>query len=364
MTPPQILFVNPNFEDYLSDSLFHGLRTLLGGNVVDFPKAEYMYRSYPKDDKGRLYGRGFTLYGLLDDIEVDRNRCLDRAHEGEFDLVVFADIWRNFGLFVQWAPQLHDVPLAVLDGADRIEPYPYSGLWWRVRHWWLLPRAHRRARYFKREITPWTYWFRSFLTLPPPIARGVGLLKGIEPIAFSIPEEKVVATAPEKEKDFASHVVDEEVARRIGGQTAYVFKTESDYYTDLRRSRFGVTTKRAGWDCLRHYELAANGCVPCFRQLDRKPLLCAPHGLNETNCIAYETADDLIESVRRVDKSRYQALQAHALRWARANTTRVRAEQFLVTLGLGTHAEGGAAGPTRSGGDESSDLLTSAPDTN
>jgi hypothetical protein len=339
MAPPRILFLNPNFEDYLSDGLFHGLRTLLGGNVTDFPKAEYMYRSYPADRRQRLYGRGFTLYGMLEEVDIDRNRCLDRAKDGEFDLVVFADIWRNFGLFVQWAPQLNDATLAVVDGADRIEPYPYSGFWWRVRHWWLLPRAHRRAMYFKREITPWTYWFRSYLTLPPPIASGVGLLRGIEPIAFSIPEEKVLDSAPEKEKEFASHVVDEEVAQRIGGRTAYVFERERDYYADLRRSRFGVTTKRAGWDCLRHYELAANGCVPCFRALRRKPALCAPHGLNESNCISYESVDELMQKVDGIGEHQYRALQVGALSWARANTTRVRAERFLATLGLTTAAE-------------------------
>jgi len=334
VSSPRILLVNPNFEDYLTDSLFHGLRSLLGAGVVDFPKSDPMYETYPARRRRRLYGRGFTLYGLLEDVDVDRNRCFHRAQEGDFDLVVFGDIWRNFGLFVQWAPQLRRVPLAVLDGADRIEPYPYSGLWWRVRHWWLLPRAHRRALYFKREITPWTYWFRSFLTLPPPVGRGIGLLRHMKPIAFSIPEEKVLATGTEKEKTFASHVVDEEVAPRIGGQTAYAFESEVDYYDDLRRSRFGITTKRAGWDCMRHYELAANACVPCFRALDRKPPVCAPHGLNETNCIVYHSAEDLLRKINELDESQYMRLQAGALSWARANTTVARAREFLVACGL------------------------------
>jgi len=37
--------------------------------------------------------------------------------------------------------------------------------------------------------------------------------------------------------------------------------------------------KRGGWDCLRHYEIAAAGAVPCVRQLEGKPSSCAPHGL-------------------------------------------------------------------------------------
>jgi hypothetical protein len=35
---PSVLFVTSNTEDYLSNSLFHGLRTVLGTRVVDYPQ--------------------------------------------------------------------------------------------------------------------------------------------------------------------------------------------------------------------------------------------------------------------------------------------------------------------------------------
>jgi hypothetical protein len=332
---PRVLFVNPNYVDYLADGLFHGLRTLLGADVVDFPKAEPMYSSHPAGRRAALRGHGFTLYGLLDDIDVDRHACLERAQAGEFDLVVFSDIWRTFGLFTEWAPQLEGiVPMAVIDGADRVEPYPYAGLWWRRRGWWFLPRALNRATYFKREITPWTWWFRSYLTLPPAIARRAGLLRGLRPIAFSIPEQKIVSEPPPKTKDFPVHVVDEEVAGRLGVSTSYAFDSETAYYDDLRSSRFGITTKRAGWDCLRHYEIAANAAVPCFRDLAAKPPLSAPHGLGRANCIDYASADDLAAKTSAVSDDRYAELQAGALEWARANSTVRRAQAFLESNGL------------------------------
>ena len=34
---PSVLFLTVNIEDYLPDSLFHGLRTVLGASVLDFP---------------------------------------------------------------------------------------------------------------------------------------------------------------------------------------------------------------------------------------------------------------------------------------------------------------------------------------
>ncbi|MDQ4041723.1 MAG: glycosyltransferase family 1 protein, partial [Actinomycetota bacterium] len=121
---PRVLFVNPNFEDYISDGLFHGLRTLLGADAVDYPKTEPLYRTHPPQRRDALRGHGMTLYGLLDDVDVDRHRALYRARHGEFDLVVFSDIWRNFGQWTQWMPRLRaaGIPMAVIDSSDRIEP--------------------------------------------------------------------------------------------------------------------------------------------------------------------------------------------------------------------------------------------------
>jgi hypothetical protein len=329
---PRVLIVNPNTEDYLADAVLHGMRSLLGPDAVDFTKAEFMYKTAAPATLARVRGGAFTLYGLLDDLPIARDHLLDRALAGEFDLVVFADIWRTFGLFTEWAPQLRrsGVALAVLDGADRVEPYPFAGFWWRVPSWWFLPRAHNRATYFKRELTPWTRWFASYLLLPPPLGRRLHLHQ----ISFAIPAECIVARPPRKRKDFPRHVVDAELATRLDAETTHQFESATAYYADLRASRFGITTKRAGWDALRHYEIAAAGAVPCFRDLDRKPATCAPHGLDATNSITYHSADELLDRVANLSDAEYAALQTGALAWARANTTVIRASQLLAACGL------------------------------
>jgi hypothetical protein len=112
---PNVLFLTGDTDDYLSDSLFHGLRTVLGARVVDFPKREISYGSYPHLEQ--VYGRGFTLYGLLEDEPVDRRLALDRARQGAFDLIVFSDIWRYFGTFVELLPWLRDKRVAFLHRA-------------------------------------------------------------------------------------------------------------------------------------------------------------------------------------------------------------------------------------------------------
>jgi hypothetical protein len=345
MAMPRILFLTTAHEDYLADGLLQGLRSLLGGDAVDVPKAEFLYDSFPASRRGELYGHGFSLYGLLADLPVRRDDALEQARRGEFDLVVFADIWNTFERFAELAPSLRGVPMAVLDGADRQEPYPYAGVWWRKPAWWMLPRAHTRALYFKRELTPTTGWFRSFLLLPPRIASRLPSIRSMREISFSIPPEKVLSEPPaSKHRLFASHVVDPEVAARLGLATSYAFSDEAAYYADLQSARFGITVKRAGWDCLRHYEQAANGCVPCFRDLDRKPPRCAPHGLDETNCVTYRDYDDLRRRVDAIDDAHYSSLQAGAMTWARANTTVRRAQQFLATCGLEAPPISGSSG--------------------
>jgi hypothetical protein len=330
---PRVLFLNSNYEDYLADSVFHGLRALLGDKVIEYPKAEYMYTDASGGIQSRARAGGFTLYGLLPDLPVDRDRVFQRALHGEFDLVVFGAIWAQFGLWTQWGPLLHrnGIAMAVLDGADAPKPYPYSWLWWRKPYWWTLPRAHSRAAYFKREITSKTRWFASYFALPPPLGRSLNL----RPISFSIPSEKIVTDDPAKAKDFAQQIVDPEVAGRVGARVEPVFYREQDYYEDLRASRFGVTIKRAGWDALRHYEIAASGAVLCFRELDRKPKTCAPFGLDRTNALVYRDADDLLAQISALDHDRYATLQAGAIAWARANTTTARAQELLALCGLG-----------------------------
>ncbi len=260
----RILFLTPGHEDYLADGLLHGLRTLLGADVVDFPKAEFLYDSYPLERRGELYGRGFSLYGLLPDTATDRNRVFERARTGEFDLIVFADIWSTFGVFSELAPTISGTPMAVLDGADRQEPYPYAGLWWRKPAWWTLPRAHTRATYFKRELTPVTGWFRSYLLLPPALASRLPSIRKMRETSFSFPAEKILReSSAEKRRLLASHVVDPEVQALVPGV--------GDQLRVRRRGRRTTPTCAARASGSRP---SATGGTRCATTSRRRPAAC------------------------------------------------------------------------------------------
>ena len=90
------------------------------------------------------------------------------------------------------------------------------------------------------------------LTLPYPY-----------PIGFSLPESKIVSEIPVKDQDFAFNVP--------GRLETYIYNKESDYYRDFQRSYFAITMAKGGWDCLRHYEILANGCIPYFLNLEACP---------------------------------------------------------------------------------------------
>lgn len=328
---PRVLFWASDSCDYLSDTLVHGLSIILGDRLVETPRRDPLYSDFPDEWRAEQYGRGFTLYsGSLEPIPVDRSGSRERLAAGEFDLLVVGDIWRSYGAFADLLALAGDTPVAVVDGSDSEAPVPYAPTWWRRPGSWFLPRPHRHATYFKRELSPRTMWFRSYLTNPvsrrPPST--------MRPISFGIPEHFVLDEIPLKTKDFPAHVVDSEVAAAVGAASSYAFDDEDAYYEDLRASRFGVTTKREGWDCMRHYELAASGCVLCVRDLGSKPSTSAPHGLDGSNTISYTGSSDLLAKLDRLTEDDTSELQRAALRWARAHTTRAVASRFLASLGF------------------------------
>jgi|SRR5579862_285691 len=83
----------------------------------------------------------------------------------------------------------------------------------------------------------------------------------VYPIQFSIPEHKIVQEIPEKDRDFA-HLIPWQMH-------TYIYSEEDHYCKDYQRSYFAVTMKKGGWDCMRHYEILANGCIPYFVDLDK-----------------------------------------------------------------------------------------------
>jgi hypothetical protein len=314
----KILYLNSPKNDFLADSFLIGLKALFPGKVFEWPRNRFIYRKEGGSETGKMHGIGFTLYGLLNPADA---RDFDSSMSlSEFDLVIFGDIYRQGAIFKKWRPQLSFQKTLILDGEDTPALFPYYFAPWKKPYSFFYPAPHRDFIYMKREIVPArSQYYRFFKLMPRFLAEKLPLPEHLLPISFSIPASKIL---PEKNlaktKDFPRHIVDPEICAALpDAVSSYAFDKEEDYYRDLQQSRFGITCKRGGWDCLRHYEIAANGAVPCFRDLQNKPELCAPHGLIEgENCLSYRNWNELKSKISALSETDYQKLQEGALRWA------------------------------------------------
>ncbi len=340
----KILFLHTNAPDYLVSGLFHGMRSVLGSDCVDLPRYDCMYKPYTEGMRSKLRGNGFTLYGLLDDIPSLAEERFFIWFTGikKYDLYVIADIWLMWDTYKQLIKYVPPEKIIVLDTIDTSRIFPFNNYLSELKKnpLKLFASIHPKTKYFKRELgETFENHFGFSNKLLPLASIKKRLPKIIYPISFSIPQSKITRVSAEsKSQIFASSIVDLEVQKNIAGsvftalgKAEYKFNNEQDYYKDIQSSRFGITTKRAGWDCLRHYEYSANGAVLCFKDLDKKPESNAPHGLNRSNCIIYTSYSDLMTQISNVSDSEYEGLLGNTYKWAMENSTEALAKRVINT---------------------------------
>lgn len=157
---------------------------------------------------------------------------------------------------------------------------------------------------------------------------GSYILSTVYPIQFSIPEIKCVQKIPAKYRDFAYIVP--------GDLSTYIYTQEQDYYKDYQQSYFAITKYKAGWDCMRHYEILANGCIPYFVDIDECPediMVFLPKDLIKEAMnlegVSYQHIDH-----NRFNKAKYYALLNKLLEHTRNHlTTKKMAQYVLDTIG-------------------------------
>lgn len=315
----KVIYITAQGQDNLEDAVFHGLRSLFGEDCVEYPKKERMYSNFVPPPDLHVYGRLFTLWRTLDDIDVDRSIVYERIKKGDYDLLFFGNIHRSFPIFRDVYQYLDPRKTILLDGEDHVMPQKGTG----------------KFIYFKRELTLKVWYYLYYKTIPRFVYKRLSIPSNIRPTAFAIPKEKITngVSLASKIHLLPAHIVDEQVRQSslVKHESGFdhTFELEHDYYLNLQQSKFGITTKRGGWDCLRHYEIAANGAVVCFRGLDKKPVTCAPHGLDNTNCITYNSVNDLQKKVETISDEKYEMLLEQGYSWIEKQTTEYRATEIM-----------------------------------
>jgi len=212
-------------NDYLNDLLFYGLTEITEIEVVDSVPIIHLYKKNQQQIPiQNLWGRGFTSTFLIENDDVDRNNIEEKIKDKYFDLIIYGSVNRCLDYYELVSKIYPNNKVFLIDGADDTNIHPLSN----------------KHPYFKRELT----------------------LDQFIPIHFAIPECKITTNKLYKTQEYSSI---------IPGQGGYKFDIEQDYYNDYNRSYFGVTMKKAGWDCMRHYEILANNCIPYFIDLESCP---------------------------------------------------------------------------------------------
>jgi len=163
---------------------------------------------------------------------------------------------------------------------------------------------------FTPDILSWYIQSRDTVTMLPV------------PFAYSIPDEYVVSAVPEKVRDF-SEVIPGTRSNYTYGPGEY-----EGYLQQYRESRFAHTKKKGGWDCLRHYEILASGCIPVVESLQDIPVYTMTTYPKEILSAAY--ADLLPWTGSEGQLTLYREYVEKLLEHCRKNcTTSASARRFL-----------------------------------
>ena len=95
----EVLFISDNSQaDYMSDIIFHGMRSILKENLIDANRIDFMYDDY-KNIK-MIYGKGFTLYGKLDStLKIDRENIEEKIKNKYFKNIIYGSVFRKVEFF-------------------------------------------------------------------------------------------------------------------------------------------------------------------------------------------------------------------------------------------------------------------------
>jgi hypothetical protein len=274
----QILRQSGGFlNDYLNDLLFYGFTELDEIEIVDSTPIVHLYKENEmKIPTQHLWGKGFSSSYLIDKDTFDRTNIEEKIKDKYFDLIIYGAVKRCLDHYDLVSSIYPSNKIILIDGDDFVDVHPLSS----------------KHPYFKRELLD-----NKFI-----------------PIHFAIPESKITQIKLEKTQEYGSI---------IPGQGGYKFDIEQDYYNDYNKSYFGVTMKKAGWDCMRHYEILANNCIPYFTDLHECPQ-------NILTNLPKELLLDARESTNNFDQSKYFNMLDELFEYTKSHLTTKELAKYVL----------------------------------
>ena len=227
----------PWLTDYQDDCLLLGLKELFGDEVVDCNKRFHLYSDYSDDQLATEYGRGFTICRNITSDNADREDITKKIRNKYFDYVIYGSIWRCQDHLQLVLENYDKKKIVFVDGEDT--------------NMFVEDRVKDGVVYFKRELYP----DQKQIHLQE-------YMQHVLPISFAFPTAKVNKGQKKERRVAHSDPRDKKT---------YVFNSEKEYYQDYMFSKYAFSMPKAGWDCLRHYEIMGNGCMPLFENIHECP---------------------------------------------------------------------------------------------
>jgi len=266
-------------SDYQNDLVFYGLRELFGDDVVDSTQIVSLYKEYEgKIPSQHLWG-GMTTFWLIGDNNIDRTNIEEKIKDRYYDLIIYGAIKRCKDYYELVSKYYPTNKVILIDGDDESD----------------LDPLYQKHLYFKREL--------------------IEDHKNLLPITFGIPTNKLAAPNILKTQDYATCIP--------GQPETYIFKSEQPYYEDYQKSYYGVTMKKAGWDCMRHYEILGNNCMPYFIGLEDCPK-------NTLTNLPKELLLEGRELVNNFDKSKYFNILNELFEYTKSHLTTKELAKYVL----------------------------------
>ena len=282
----KLLYISIGLPDYQCDCLLHGFYNLLGENLTHTDDYHLMYKEFTNTEQLlNSYGKGFTIWGNLSKYFNDKTDIENKIKNKYFDFIVYGSIRRcrdHIDLVLEHYPRNK---IAFVDGEDDSILINTGGV-----------------PLFKRELV-------------------IDNVFNIFPISFSIPEEKIVKEASEikKERFLAEYLP--------GNGNSYIYNKEQEYYQNYQKAFFGRTHKKGGWDCMRHYEILANFCLPHFPDLEN----CPPKTMSNFPKQQILEGNKLFE--KEIINDKYYEILNDVFEFTKTNlTTKISAKYIIDTL--------------------------------
>lgn len=270
--------------DYQCDCVMHGLYNLFGSDLTHTDEYHLMYKEFTSPELLKtISGRGFTIWGNLPKYMNDNSDIEKKIKTKLFDFVIYGSIRRHAKYLDLVLENYPKNKIAFIDGEDDSNLINSNGV-----------------SLFKREL--------------------VQKISNVYPISFSVPDEKIV-------KDTTQILKNKKLANYIPASpgTGYIYNDESDYYNDYRTSFFARTHKKGGWDCMRHYEILANYCLPHFPDL----INCPKHTMENFPKEMIHYANTLFDEDRHFSDE-YVDLLNKVFEYTKTNLTTKQSALYVV----------------------------------